>query len=135
MIAAHGQVSELGGGEIIRAPVSISLHRNREARCFDAGQRATPDAQFTRLTFDRHDRAAFAPVKNLCVGELRNWLLRYETDTAALTALAGGLKPEMVAAVNKMISNQDLILVASKTRVVTKFRNTLKNPRPNSPRG
>ena len=84
--------------------------------------------EVTRLILDRHDRAAFAPVSSLSVGEFRNWLLRYETDTATLTALAPGLTPEMVAAVSKVMSNQDLILVASKTRVVTKFRNTLGLP-------
>jgi ethanolamine ammonia-lyase large subunit len=84
--------------------------------------------EVTRLIFDRHDRPAFKEISGLSVGELRNWLLRYETDTATLTALAPGLTPEMVAAVSKLMSNQDLILVASKARVVTKFRNTLGLP-------
>src|SRR5262245_12213815 len=42
------------------------------------------DDEVTRLIVDRHDRAAFAPVASLTVGELRDWLLRYETDTAVL---------------------------------------------------
>jgi len=84
--------------------------------------------EVTRLILDRHDRAAFAPIAGLSVGELRDWLLRYETDTATLAALAWGLTPEMVAAVSKLMSNQDLILVASKARVVTKFRNTIGLP-------
>jgi ethanolamine ammonia-lyase large subunit len=84
--------------------------------------------EVTRLIFDRHDRAAFEPVRGLSVGEFRDWLLRYETDTADLTALVPGLTPEMVAAVSKLMSNQDLILVASKARVVTRFRNTLGLP-------
>jgi ethanolamine ammonia-lyase large subunit len=84
--------------------------------------------EVTRLILDRHDRKAFAPISSLSVGEFRNWLLRYETDTATLTALAPGLTPEMVAAVSKVMSNQDLILGASKARVVTKFRNTLGLP-------
>jgi ethanolamine ammonia-lyase large subunit len=36
-----------------------------------------------------------------------------------------GLIPEMVAAVSKIMRNQDLILVAKKCRVVTRFRNTI----------
>jgi ethanolamine ammonia-lyase large subunit len=84
--------------------------------------------EVTRLIFDRHDRAAFQPVSDLSVGEFRDWLLRYETDVGTLAALASGLTPEMVAAVSKLMSNQDLILVASKARVVTKFRNTLGLP-------
>ena len=84
--------------------------------------------EVTRLILDRHERGAFASVEGLTVGEFRDWLLRYETDTGILAALAPGLTPEMVAAVSKLMSNQDLILVASKARVVTKFRNTLGLP-------
>ena len=79
----------------------------------------------TRLILDRHDKAAFAPVASLTVGEFRDWLLRYETDADTLERLTWGLTPEMVAAVSKIMGNQDLILVASKRRVVTKFRDTL----------
>ena len=81
--------------------------------------------EVTRLIVDTHDAAAFAPVKNLSVGEFRNWLLRYETDETQLKELAPGLTPEMVAAVSKVCSNQDLILIASKCRVVTAFRDTI----------
>ena len=83
------------------------------------------DDEVTRLILDTHDRAAFAPVADLSVGQFRDWLLRYETGAAALASLAPGLTPEMVAAVSKLMGNQDLILVASKIRVVTRFRNTL----------
>ena len=82
----------------------------------------------TRLIIDSHDRAAFVPVAHLSVGEFRDWLLRYETDAAKLTALAPGLTPEMAAAVSKLMSNQDLILGAQKCRVVTAFRDTLGRP-------
>lgn len=81
--------------------------------------------EVTRLIVDTHDAAAFDPVKNLSVGEFRNWLLRYETDETQLKELAPGLTPEMVAAVSKVCSNQDLILIASKCRVVTAFRDTI----------
>ena len=84
--------------------------------------------EVTRLILDRHDRAAFAPVRSLSVGEFRDWLLRYETDALTLSALAPGLTPEMAAAVSKLMSNQDLILVAGKASVVTRFRNTLGLP-------
>ncbi len=81
--------------------------------------------EVTRLIVDSHDAAAFAPVKNMSVGEFRDWLLRYETDDKVLTALAPGLTPEMVAAVSKICANQDLILIASKCRVITAFRDTI----------
>ena len=81
--------------------------------------------EVTRLILDTHDRAAFAPVADLTVGAFRDWLLRYETEAATLSALAPGLTPEMVAAVSKLMRNQDLILVAAKCEVITRFRNTL----------
>ena len=82
----------------------------------------------TRLIVDSHDAVAFAPVAQLTVGDFRNWLLSDHADTATLTALAPGLTPEMVAAVSKLMRNQDLIAVAKKCSVVTRFRNTLGLP-------
>lgn len=84
--------------------------------------------EVTRLILDEHDAQAFEPVRGLTVGEFRDWLLRYETTDTELSALAPGLTPEMVSAVSKLMRQQDLILVASKCRVVTRFRNTLGLP-------
>ncbi|MDP6444559.1 MAG: ethanolamine ammonia-lyase subunit EutB [Pirellulaceae bacterium] len=84
--------------------------------------------EVTRLICDSHDAAAFQPVKSLTVGELREWLLDYETTADVLSALAAGLTPEMAAAVSKIMRNQDLILVAGKCKVVTRFRNTIGLP-------
>ena len=81
--------------------------------------------EVTRLILETHDLNAFAPVADLSVGGLRDWLLRYETDAPVLAHLALGLTPEMVAAVSKICGNQDLILIASKCRVISKFRNTI----------
>lgn len=84
--------------------------------------------EVTRLIFDRHDAAAFSPVAALTVGELRDWLLSIKNDSAALHALAPGLTPEMAAAVSKLMRNQDLILVAKKCRVISRFRCTIGLP-------
>jgi ethanolamine ammonia-lyase large subunit len=62
------------------------------------------------------------------VGDFRNWLLSDEASTEALSAISDGLTPEMVAAVCKIMRNQDLILVAQKCQVVTSFRNTIGLP-------
>ncbi|ACF02766.1 Ethanolamine ammonia lyase large subunit [Rhodopseudomonas palustris TIE-1] len=84
--------------------------------------------EVTRLIADRHDAAAFAPVASLTVGGFRDWLLSDAATPVALAALAPGLTPEMVAAVSKLMRNQDLILVAKKCSVVTRFRNTIGLP-------
>lgn len=79
----------------------------------------------TRLIIDTHDAAAFAPVSHMTVGQFRDWLLSHEADSAALAAVAPGLTPEMVAATSKIMRNQDLMSVARKVRVITRFRNTI----------
>jgi len=81
--------------------------------------------EVTRLILDSHDAAAFAPLAHLTVGEFREWLLADTTGGAAILAASPGLTPEMVAAVSKLMRNQDLIAVAAKVKVVTRFRNTL----------
>lgn len=82
----------------------------------------------TRLILDTHDAAAFAPIQHLTVGAFRDFLLAHETTSQTLNKLSAGLTPEMVAAVSKIMRNQDLIAVAKKARVVTRFRNTIGTP-------
>jgi len=84
--------------------------------------------EVTRLIIDGHDPAAFQPVAHMTVGQFRDWLLSDGADTGALVALAPGVTPEMAAAVSKLMRNQDLIAVARKVRVVTRFRNTIGLP-------
>jgi ethanolamine ammonia-lyase large subunit len=81
--------------------------------------------EVTRLIVDTHDLAAFSVVSHLTVGGFRDWLLGDEATEASLKALAPGLTPEMAAAVSKVMRVQDLVLVAQKIRVVTRFRNTV----------
>lgn len=84
--------------------------------------------EVTRLIIDSHDAQAFEPVRHMTVGDFRDWLLSDQADEASLTALAPGITPEMAAAVSKIMRVQDLILVAKKCRVVTRFRNTIGLP-------
>ncbi|MFZ3186610.1 MAG: ethanolamine ammonia-lyase subunit EutB [Pseudomonas sp.] len=81
--------------------------------------------EVTRLIIDSHDAAAFAVLSHLTVGGLRDWLLSDLADETNLRALAPGLTPEMAAAVSKLMRVQDLVLVAQKIRVVSRFRNTV----------
>jgi len=83
------------------------------------------DDEVTRLIIDDHNSVAFAPISHLTVGDFRNWLLSEHATTETLTAIATGLTPEMVAAVSKIMRIQDLILVAKKCQIVTRFRNTI----------
>jgi ethanolamine ammonia-lyase large subunit len=82
----------------------------------------------TRLIIDTHNAAAFAPIQHLTVGDFRNWLLATSTTSETLASAAPGITPEMASAVCRLMQNQDLIAVAKKCRVVTRFRTTIGLP-------
>lgn len=84
--------------------------------------------EITRLIFDSHDAGAFAPVAHLTVGEFRDWLLDDRVDDDVLSKLSCGLIPEQVAAVSKLMRQQDLVKVARKVHVVSRFRTTVGLP-------
>ena len=86
------------------------------------------DDEVTRMIVDDHSATAFAEISHLTVGDFRDWLLADTTSSAALIRIAPGLTPEMVAAVSKLMRNQDLILAAKKRPVITRFRNTVGLP-------
>ena len=90
---------------------------------------AYEDDEVTRLIVDTahtpEAAAALAPILHLTVGEFRNFLLSDDATPDRLATLAPVLPPEIAAAVSKLMRVQDLILVASKIRVVTRFRTTV----------
>lgn len=79
--------------------------------------------EVTRLIIKQHDEVEFQLISHLTVGELRDFLLACDENT--LKNLRYAFTPEMLAAVSKLMRNQDLITVAKKCEVVTKFRNTI----------
>ena len=81
--------------------------------------------EISRLIIKQHDLAKFAPISSMCIGELREYLLSYECTPQVLADLRYALTPEIVAAVSKIMRNQDLIAVAAKCEVITKFRTTI----------
>ena len=79
----------------------------------------------TRLILETHDQENFSTIKSMTVGEFREFILSDETDEATLKALHWAITPEIAAAVTKLMSNKDLVLAATKIRVVTRCRNTM----------
>jgi ethanolamine ammonia-lyase large subunit len=116
-VAAHDAQQRVAA-QMALAELPLSIFLNEAVVPYE-------DDAVTRLIVDTHDAAAFAPVRHLNVGDFRNWLLGDGADSATLAALAPGLTPEMVAAVSKICRLQDLVLIARKCRVVTRFRGTL----------
>jgi ethanolamine ammonia-lyase large subunit len=83
------------------------------------------DDEVSALIAKQFDAAAFSPISALTVGEFREWLLKPETGQRQLEAITYGITPEMLAGVSKIMRLQDLIAVAAKRQVVTRFRNTI----------
>ena len=83
------------------------------------------DDEVTRLIIDSHDAPGFAAISSLTVGGFRDWLLSDAATAETLKKASRGITPEMAAAVSKLMRNQDLILVAKKCEVTSRFRNTI----------
>jgi len=81
--------------------------------------------EVSRLIIDSHDAAAFQLISGHTVGSFRDWLLQHSTSTEQLQAIKWALTPEMVAAVSKIMRNQDLMVVSKKCINTSSFRNTL----------
>jgi len=81
--------------------------------------------EITRLIIDTHDKANFKTISHLAIGDFRNFLLDNTTTKEVLTSLQKAITPEMAAAVCKIMSIQDLILVSAKCEVITSFRTTI----------
>ncbi|WP_454624900.1 ethanolamine ammonia-lyase subunit EutB [Bradyrhizobium cenepequi] len=116
-IAAEGPVERLAA-QMALADVPLKTFLAEELIPADTDE-------VSRLILDRHDPAAFTIISSMTVGEFREWLLKPETGQRQLEAVTFGLTPEMVAAVSKIMRLQDLISVASKREVVTRFRSTI----------
>ncbi len=107
-VAAKVVLADLTLGEIVEHPL------------------IDPDAdEVSRLILDSLDLNAFSAFRRLTVGEFREWILDDATTEEELTAIRPGLIPELAAAAAKLMSNKDLVLAASKIRVVTRCRDTM----------
>ena len=82
----------------------------------------------TRLIVDMHNAEAFAAISHLTVGGFRDWLLSDDATQNVLGDVAPGVTPEMAAAVSKICGAQDLLQIAAKCIVVTRFRSTVGLP-------
>lgn len=81
--------------------------------------------EVTRVIDDAVNETVFQEIKGMQVGELREWLLADTTSEEMIRRLSNGLTSEMVAAVTKLMSNLDLMLAASKIKVVKHANNTI----------
>jgi ethanolamine ammonia-lyase large subunit len=81
--------------------------------------------EVTRVIDDAVNETVYQEIKGMQVGELREWLLADTTTEEMIRRLSNGLTSEMVAAVTKLMSNLDLMLAASRIKVVKHANNTI----------
>ena len=81
--------------------------------------------EVTRINLDGLNRSIYQKIQGWTVSDLREWLLRYETDGEDIRRLSRGLSAEMVAAVCKLMSNLDLVYAAQKIRVTAHCNTTV----------
>ncbi len=115
---AAGSAVERVAAQMALADLPLRVFLNEAVIPYEADE-------VTRLIVDSHDAAAFAPIAGFTVGGFRDFLLSEEATGDVLTGLAAGVTPEMAAAVSKLMRVQDLVAVARKIRVVTRFRTTV----------
>jgi ethanolamine ammonia-lyase large subunit len=74
------------------------------------------------------DRARFAEIAGLTVGELRELVLTPGFEGPWAAGLAAAITPETAAACAKLMSNLDLVVAAAPLRRTTRCRNTMGEP-------
>ena len=81
--------------------------------------------EVSRLIVETQDRSTFAAIAGKTMGEFREYLLDDDVGEAEIRGLHRAITPEIAAAAAKLMSNKDLVVAASKVRVVTRCRNTM----------
>ncbi len=108
-LAAESDSERLAAKEVL-ANLLMSDLRNAPAVDYEVDD-------VTRMDQDGVDAAAYNKIKNMTVGEFREWILSYAATETAIKEVRKGLTAEMVAGVTKLMSNLDLIYAANKIRV------------------
>lgn len=83
------------------------------------------DDEVTRIIQDDVNERIYSEIKNWTVGELREWLLSYDAQSADILRISRGLTSEMIAAVAKLMTNVDLIYAANKIEVLATCNTTI----------
>ncbi|MFN5289345.1 MAG: ethanolamine ammonia-lyase subunit EutB [Planctomycetia bacterium] len=82
----------------------------------------------SRLILDHHPSEAFQLFASMTIGELREWMLQRFSQPSPYDELKNILTPEMVSALTRVLSNKELVALASKIRNITRCRNTIGLP-------
>ena len=108
-IAAESDSERIAAKEVL-ANLLMSDLRNNPAVDYDIDD-------VTRMDQDGVNASVYNRIKNMTVGEFREWILDYNTKEDDLKAISKGLTAEMIAGVTKLMSNLDLVYAANKIRI------------------
>ncbi|WP_436346689.1 ethanolamine ammonia-lyase subunit EutB [Natronorubrum sp. FCH18a] len=81
--------------------------------------------EVTRVIQDAVREPIYEEIRELTVADLREFLVASETGDREIAAIRPGLTSEMIAAVTKLMSNMDLVLVTSKMTVTARCNTTV----------
>ncbi len=81
--------------------------------------------EVTRIIIDDVNLKIYNEIKDMTVGELREWILCEDTTEDMIKRISRGLTSEMVAAVAKLMSNMDLIYAARKISITAHCNTTI----------
>lgn len=116
-VAAGSDMERVAAKEVLACMTLHELYENPAA--------PYEKDEVTRINLDGLNQRIYREIQGWTVGELREWLLRYETDGEDIRRLSRGLSAEMVAAVCKLMSNLDLVYAAQKIRVTAHCNTTV----------
>ncbi|WP_372911549.1 ethanolamine ammonia-lyase subunit EutB [Salinigranum sp.] len=81
--------------------------------------------EVTRVIQDAVREPIYERIRDWTVADLREFLVDSSTTDREIRAIRPGLTSEMIAAVTKVMSNMDLVLVTSKVEVTARCNNTI----------
>src|SRR5512144_2308519 len=90
--------AERVAAKLVLAEVPLWVLRENPAVPYDQDE-------ITRVIQDAVDESIYAEIKDITVGEFREWLLADTTTTAMIHRVSNGLTAEMIAGVTKLMSN------------------------------
>lgn len=86
------------------------------------------DDEVTRVIQEAVNESAYERIADWTVSDLREFLVDSTTTDGDIRELRPGLTSEMIAAVAKLMSNMDLVLVTSKMTVTARCNTTIGEP-------
>lgn len=116
-IAAESDM-ERAAAKYVLADMPLSVLRENPVVAYECDE-------ITRMDQDGLSLPVYNEIKHMTVGQLREYLLSYKADEAAIRRLGRGLTAEMAAGVCKLMGNLDLIYAANKVRVTAHCNTTI----------